>query len=520
MSSEVELKLSVTPEDFAALKAHAEFRNLLAHPVSSGTLDAIYYDTPRCELHGHGISLRVRREHEKYVQTIKSLPQQSPGLIERTEWEQAVPGRQPDLGNVPDAGLAAVFTDRVREAIGPAFETKIHRTVYRVTDALRGIELAFDQGEIIAGERKLPVCEIELELKHGDRAALFALARSIAAAIPAQLTLKSKSERGYELAAAKSPRVVTSFQIDLAPGTTAAHAFQSICRDCLRQLIANVPALCQRNPGALHQARIALRRMRTAISLFSEIVRDHQVAQIKAELKWLGREFAPARDLDALLTEVMRPLRKQHPDNRGLQSLYRSFSRQRLQEYDRASAAVRSPRFRRLLIETLAWVDIGEWVTTTDETARLRRERPIEAHAADQLSRRRKKVRKRGRAIQELDPAHRHRLRIQVKKTRYATEFFAGLFRRKKAARRGAKMLNALKRMQNSLGGLNDVATRRALCAEILSKPGRATKAEAARDLAFAAGLVTGDQEARSMEFLDDAKKAHARIEDIKPFWK
>ncbi len=520
MASEIELKLTVTPEDFAVLQASHDFHALLGKPVGTGTLDTIYFDTPKFELRDRGLTLRVRRDGERFIQTIKSLPEASPSAIERHEREQLVPDRRPDLGALPDAALAAVFTDRIRAALKPVFETHIRRTLHRIADPARGIEVAFDEGEIVAGDRTLPVCEIELELKHGDRVALFELARSIVDAIPAQLALAAKSERGYELAAGKRRRAIVVDPAELTPGISAARAFQQICRDCLRQLIANVPAMRNRDAGALHQMRIALRRMRTAISLFAEILHDHQVAQIKAELKWFGRELSPARDLDALLAEVMRPLRKQHPDNRGLRSLYRTFSRQRLIEYRRAAEATGSARFRRLLIETLAWVETGEWVTTTDEVARARRERPIEQHAADQLARRRKKVRKRGREIQALDPIHRHRLRIQVKKTRYATEFFAGLFKRRKAARRGAKLLNALKRMQNSLGGLNDVTTRRTLCAEILAKPGRANRGEAARDLAFAAGLVTGDQQARNAELIDDAKKAHARIEDIKPFWK
>ena len=520
MSSEIELKLTATPEDIAVLRTLAEFHTLLGDPIGAGMLEATYYDTAKFELRDRGVTLRVRRDGERLVQTIKSMPPTSLGAIERAEWEHEVQSPQPDLSALPDnAQIAAAFTEKVRAALRPVFETKVHRTVHRVADALRGIEVAFDQGDIVAGTQTLPVSEIELELKHGNPTALFELARAIIAAIPAQLSLVSKAERGYALAAGKRRRVTAVEPVELTPGISTARGFQAICRDCLRQLVANIPAMRRRESGGLHQMRIALRRMRTAISLFADVVHDHQVAQIKAELKWLGRELAPARDLDALLAEVMRPLLKQHPDNRGLKSLYRTFSRQRLVEYKRASDAAMSPRFRRLLIETLAWVETGEWVTTTNDVARERRERPIEQHAADQLARRRKKVRKRGRAIQDLDPIHRHRLRIQVKKTRYATEFFASLFQRRKAARRGAKLLNALKRMQTSLGGLNDVTTRRALCAEILAKPSR-SHGEAARDLAFAAGLVAGDQQARSAELIDNAKKAHARIEGIKPFWK
>src|SRR4029077_9631608 len=257
--------------------------------------------------------------------------------------------------------------------------------------------------------------------------------------------------------------------IELIPGTTSAQAFQAIANGCIRQLLANIPFMDRRNPEALHQMRIALRRMRSAISLFSEVVRDGQVERIKTDLKWLNKELSPARDFDTMFEEVLTPLRRQHPDHHGLKSLAFTFARQRLRSYMQAEKAVHSQRFFRLLIETFAWIEVGEWITTTDETARLRRDWPIEGYAADQLARRRKKIKKKGKELNKLDPSQRHRLRIQVKKTRYATEFFANLFKEKKAARSGAKLLTALKRMQNSLGGLNDVAARKNLCADVLS---------------------------------------------------
>jgi inorganic triphosphatase YgiF len=413
-----------------------------------------------------------------------------------------------------------VFSEEVCTTLRPAFETKIERALYRLAEGTRGIDIAWDRGEILAGNRSTSVHEIELELKYGERAALFDLARAIAGAVPAELAFASKSERGYQLIEGTSGHAVATDQTSLPGTATTALGFQAIARACLHHLVANVPGMRERDPEALHQMRIALRRLRTAISLFSDIVADRQVSTIKAELKWLSNAMSPARDLDALLGEVMKPLRKQHPGHRGLASLHRSFNRRRLEEYKNAVEAVQSARFRMLLLDTLAWVEVGEWVTTTDEVAGQRRNLLLETFAAEQLARRRKKIRKRGREMEKLDPVRRHRLRIQVKKTRYATEFFAKLFQDKKSARRGAKLLGALKRLQTSLGGLNDVATRKALCAEILLKPGRISEGAVGRDRAFAAGLVTGDQEARNAELLADAKKAHGQVEDIKPFWK
>src|SRR5262245_36015015 len=110
--SEIEIKLTVTAEDFAALKATPEFRELFGRPLSNGSLEATYYDTPKFDLRDSGLTLRVRRDGDHFVQTVKSVPQQSASAIERNEWEHILPGGQLDLNALPDAAQAA-FTERV-----------------------------------------------------------------------------------------------------------------------------------------------------------------------------------------------------------------------------------------------------------------------------------------------------------------------------------------------------------------------------------------------------------------------
>jgi triphosphatase len=516
---EIELKLAVTPADVGALKIHPTFVELLSSPIRTETLTSVYFDTDQSDLRNRGVTLRVRRKGDQFIQTIKSTS--SPGnTLERDEWETPLHDGQPNLDAAANTALEPLLTPQVRATLRPIFETRIRRSLYHLADHTWQIEIAFDEGEIVAGNRVMPISEIELELKYGYRAALFELARMIVEAIPARLELATKSERAYALIEDKAQQFFQAEQVEIVPGTTSALAFQTIARGCLHQLLANVPFMHRRNPEALHQIRIALRRLRTAISLFTEIVRDGQVERIKSELKWLNKELSPARDYDTLFDEVMAPLRRQHPDHRGLKSLSFSFARQRLRGYQSAENAVNSQRFSRLLVETFAWIEIGEWVTTTDDLARLRRNWPIETYAANQLARRRKKIKKSGKAIDKLDATRRHKLRLQVKKTRYATEFFANLFRDKKAARRSTKLLTSLKRLQNSLGGLNDVVARKTLCTNVLTGHGYPRSGADIRDRAFAAGLVTGNQEARRDELLSDAAKAHARLEDIKPFWK
>jgi len=112
--------------------------------------------------------------------------------------------------------------------------------------------------------------------------------------------------------------------------------------------------------------RVALRRLRAAISLFSVVVGDDRASAIKTELRWLAQELGPARDLDTLLFEVIKPLRKRHANEPGLASISNMFARKRLKSYRQAHEAVQSARFRTLVLSTVEWVEAGSWSTSED----------------------------------------------------------------------------------------------------------------------------------------------------------
>ena len=374
---EVELKLRVSPEDMAVLRAHPSFSGFLSKPVSEQVI-SVYFDSDTLFLREHGLTLRVRHNGKKRIQTIKSSPH---GIFERSEWEHDVEGDQPNLALVADTALGPILTDDIRNNLKPVFETRIERTSYRLNGGGNDIALAFDKGRIVATNASYAVCEIELELNRGDPMELFKIARAIGELVPSQLDVKSKSERGYDLVE-KSPATEKAYEPELGKGTNAGRAFTLIARACLRHLVENEGATERRNAEALHQMRIALRRLRAAISLFSTLVTDDRVEPIKAELKWLGRELAPARDLDSFLIEALRPLRKQQADEPGLISISRMFARERLKSYRRARDAVESARFRALVLDTAEWIETGPWSTSDDPLMVARRAMPIETLAA------------------------------------------------------------------------------------------------------------------------------------------
>ena len=517
MEKEIELKLRVAPDDILALRNHPQFVDAFNSPAHT-TLNSVYFDSDDRSLREHGLTLRVRQIGTQRVQTIKSVNQGS-DWFERSEWEQTIESDQPDLTRLTDIALRPILTDSVRNALKPVFETRIERTTYKRNGNGTNIVMAVDEGQIVANDLSCPVCEIELELKQGTAAELFEIARAINDIVPAQLDVKSKSERGYDLIDKRLVTVEKAHNPTISEGISAGRAFTIIGRACLRHLVANTAATIDRDGEALHQMRVALRRLRASISLFSDFLNDDKIVSIKAELRWLAQEFGPARNLDTHIFEVLKPLRKQHPKEPGLVSIGKMFGRQRLKCYREVRQAVQSARFRRLVLETAEWIEAGPWTRSDHPLKQARRQVPIEFYAAEQLSQRFGKIKRRGGKIANLNPEKLHKFRIQVKKARYAAEFFSSMYSDRKSVKRHKKVCSSLTQLQNSLGRINDIATHKALFTDIINNPRRGLTEKQNHQRAFAAGLIIGDQQARIPGLIDKARKAYNRFDSAKPFW-
>jgi CHAD domain-containing protein len=181
----------------------------------------------------------------------------------------------------------------------------------------------------------------------------------------------------------------------------------------------------------------------------------------------------------------------------------------------RAQAAVQSARFRSLTLDVAAWLEVGLWRKPQDDLVRDRGDLPTEIFAFEQLARRWRKVRKKGRVLARLDARRRHKLRIQTKKLRYAAEFFATLFTTKRAVKRRKQFLPALERLQDGLGDLNDIAVHEK---HITAMGVRRRRSNPSR--LFAAGLLTGREDARNDAAMTTAAEAYAGLAKVKPFWR
>lgn len=424
-------------------------------------------------------------------------------------------GPEPDLAALADTPLDEVL--RRKDELQPLFTTTITRRTYLVKQGTSRIEVALDSGRIeapAAGDSGMAVCEVELELKDGVASDVFALAHAIAALMPLRLGVSSKAERGYALASGAFDRVRKADPVPLREDMSAAQAFQSIAHACLRHMRLNEGILLQsRDERALHQVRVAIRRLRSAFSLFGALVSDAQGTRIQAELKRLTEPLGYARNLDVFLAATLPAERERHPDEAGLLNLETQLEDQRTKAYEAVQDLLKSTEWRALLLDLVCWINTGPWLWDESEDRAALREEPARDFAVRELDRRRRQVKKRGRNLGDLCPEDRHKVRIAAKKLRYGAEFFARLYPDKKAVKRHAAFVKALSELQDQLGALNDIATGHEVVRDIA---GEDTVASAL----FAAGITAADQEAHTHKLLAAATDAHEDLVDAKPFWR
>ncbi len=486
LSEEIELKLVVAPGSAAAIKAVPRLADSL------GTVrqqSSHYFDTPEQDLRKAGLSLRVRRTGDRFVQTIKAESAAATGLFARAEWERDVASDRPELDGA-DEPLTGLLGKSTPDRLKPAFSTWIVRTSWTITFGGAQMELVLDEGEIVADGRSEAVSEIEIELQEGDPAALFGLAREIAAHVPARLGVLTKSELGYRLLDGEAAHAVKAAPVMLGDDMTAADAFRAIVRSCLQQYRLNETLLLAgRGAKPLHQARVALRRLRSALSMFRPMIADERFERYRAGLRALAAELGHARNLDVLIERT--------PDTAFAQPLRDA----REAAYDAVCAALESAETRSLVLGLAEWITVGDWLAS-DATAESRG-RSAERFARDLLDRYRRRVKRGGRKLAKLDDEARHELRIQAKKLRYAAEFFAELYPAKRARRRRRAFLAALETLQAKLGELNDHATG----VEVLRALGIA-------DTSFAP--PEGDRD----RLLVEAAESYDALMDVKRFWR
>ncbi|MEO3430667.1 CHAD domain-containing protein [Pelagibius sp. CAU 1746] len=516
---ETELKLRGAPETLLRLwRALPQAGSAGAPRIKD--LESTYYDTADLRLRKRGLALRIRRDGARFLQTVKTGDTAASAVLIRGEWEGEVPSPEPRPEIVDDPAIRAELDLISPGDLRPVFTTRVHREVMQVngTDSLgrpRTIEAAFDRGEIEASGIREPLAEIELELLQGPPRALFDLALTLQDIAPTRIETRSKSARGYALATGRKPTWQRAEALKLTARMRADDALAAILGACLRHWTANEAAVLESgDPEGVHQLRIGLRRFRSALSVFGDLLPQETLQWLKTEAKWTLNALGAARDWDVFQADLLAPLEAHYPGDPGMAALRAAAQDRRAEAYRQACEALSAPRYTRFLLRLGAWLEDRGWhcAELAPEQAKALK-RPLPDLAAALQTRRHRKTLKLGKGFKTLSAAERHRLRIAVKQLRYTTEFLRGLY----PAKRARRYLAALHDLQDSLGHLNDVTIAEHLLAELTRNAGRG---KAAGQLHQAAGRMVGWYGRALLDFEPDMRRTWKSFAASDPFWK
>ncbi|MBC7780040.1 MAG: inorganic triphosphatase, partial [Proteobacteria bacterium] len=269
MPVETELRFQLNAAQARALGADPR----LAGKLQRRPLTSVYFDTPELTLAQRRVGLRLRRAGRVWLQTFKCELVDA-GAHQRGEWEWPVARAALDFTKLAETPLADWFVKaRNRDALAPRFETRFARSTALIDYEDASIEVALDRGKLIAGERQEAILELELELKSGPIEGLYAAAQAFNADHALMLEPRSKAARGFALLAGTPEVPVKSGRLDLDEEASAEEAFCAVIRHCLAHLQANAGGVRRAlDPEYVHQARVALRRLRSALVTFRRAI--------------------------------------------------------------------------------------------------------------------------------------------------------------------------------------------------------------------------------------------------------
>jgi inorganic triphosphatase YgiF len=508
---ETELKLAARTSDLPAVR-----RALETIAASSGTaprtlrsrLVSTYYDTPDRALARRGSTLRVRRARGKFVQTVKSEGGPDDSGLTRGEWEDRVASEAPD----PRATQTGAFlSPEVAAALRPVFRTEVSRLTIPLAPApATRIEAAIDRGRICNGNETTPepISEVELELKSGQPTALYDVALQLLHVAPLRLERRSKAERGYRLAshATAAAKGVHADAVVLQHGMTAEAVLRRMGHACLKHLLANEDAVLAGDAEGIHQMRVSVRRLRAVLSSFAPLLPAEQQRWASNELRWFADILGESRNLDVFTGHLLRPARAALPSASEFERLALAAERHRQAVQTTVVRAVSSTHYTEALLALMRWFDGYEWCLA--ESAAL--QQPIEMLAPVLLDRSLEQSEKRAKNFAEQSANKRHRLRIALKKLRYAAELFGSLY----DAGATKQFIQRLKRLQDDLGDANDVRVAQDIVESLAPDGKRAT------GIAHAGRRMLAWHKHRIAKNEHELRRHLKELLEVAPFWR
>jgi triphosphatase len=460
------------------LKEHPSAAGVDIVPATASELSDVYYDTQDWRLYRAGYALRVRNTDGQSAEaTMKALVPAEGGLRRRREISEPIESVE-TLKVIPGP-----VGERVRRLAGtadlrPLFEVHTHRHTYALRtgtpssgeivedtsgnirqqnseqDAIVVAEIALDESEIFAnGGASTHLSRVEVEV--GSDVAIHDGVGDFVEVLREALNLRptrtSKFRTGLSVAGL-NPEVdpdlgPTEIDATLSAGEVAF----AILRRHFAAMLAHEPGVrLGEDPEELHDMRVATRRLRAALKLYSDVL-PKRSERYERDLRWVAGALGEVRDLDVHLQRLSE---EASANGEVLEEIVALLRERRVEARRRMLEALDSNRYERLLASFSGTLRRGRSPTPTA---------PVLEAAPDLLRDRYKKVRKRANTLREdSPPEHFHELRKKGKRLRYALEPLQEIY-----GKPAQKMVKLLKEIQDDLGDHQDLIVAAGLMEEL-----------------------------------------------------
>ena len=507
---EIEFKFLVPPERLAEVEAAMRTGGFEAID-----LQARYFDTRDGALAKADVALRMRKEGDHWVQTAKA---RGDGPLDRFEHnvdlgDPADPTALPDIGLHQDTHVGRAL----EKAIGGAelietFSTAIRRVVRLETRSDTQVEFALDIGRVIAQgldgapARESAVCELEIELVHGDVAVLTDLAKEWVAQYGLALSTLSKAGRGQRLLEGERPvaavkAMTPAFAVVDGEAPDGAEIQRRVVGACLAQILPNASELAagSEDADAVHQLRVGIRRLRTALRELDRLAEGNFDPAWQGPLRHTFATLGRSRDGELLATKMQPMLEAAGGPSIAVGSGMATDSTEATPGMT-VTETVRLAPFQIVLVELIGF---ATRTAGTASDANASGPKQARKHIGKRLDALHRAVVKGGRHFEALEPEEQHRVRKRLKRLRYLAEFVGALFDAKSVT----KYIDNLTPAQDMLGEFNDMSVASVSYRRLAVRDPRAW---------FGVGWFYASQQQAAR----DCRKSLATIEDARRFWK
>ncbi len=511
--TEIQLKFLVEPAAIGRFQNEGLAGARSAGAVQESAVSAVYFDGTDHPLSRSDIALHVEKSGRRYRQHLESKLGGLGAARLCSTWESPIAGSNPMLSEINDQSLRRALTGYTGDRLQPIYRTKVERTTRRLT-LEDGSELTadLDVGEIRSAAACEPINELTLRLDSRALRPSFELALGLLRKQPLRIATESMAKRGLALLSGQGSTSRKADKLDLSHDATVEDALTHTVQHCLDHALANESCvLGTEDPEGIHQMRVALRRFRSALRLFRQLLPKEQYAWLNEELRFFANEMAAARDWDVFAEEIVAPAARGIQDQEAFRVLQDRVAAHRGRSRHAARNAILSKKYTEFLLRLSAWLTGRVWREQPLTESAVGLFGPMVDFAAGKLAKLHRQVEKAGRKFEALSVPERHEMRIQVKRLRYATDFFSSFYPRKAVKPYGEGLGN----LQDALGYLNDVA----VAEDLVARACQGARGKTLEQCRFAGGAVIG-WHARA---LADSEQVLVRnVKNFiacKPFW-